>query len=331
MDQLDAMRVFLALADAGSFSAAARALGIPVPRVSRKLQALEAHLGTKLVSRTTRNMALTEAGRRYLETSRRILADVEASDEALTRADAAMHGALVVTAPIAFGRRHVLPVATEYLRGHPGMDLRLTLSDRLVGMIDEGVDVAIRIASLPDSSLVATRVGTVRTITCASPAYLAARGVPDQPEDLAKHDCILAGRTPPARWSFPDRGGRRSVQVRPRLVVTTAEAAVDAASRGAGIARVLSYQAADAIAAGRLGFVLERYEPPALPVSVVHGEGRTPRPAVRAFVSLAAQRLRQALRARASAGRDGSSDPPYLAAEESPGASQTTDRQTTPY
>jgi DNA-binding transcriptional LysR family regulator len=301
MDQLDAMRVFVALADASSFSAAARALGVPVPSVSRKLQALEAHLGAKLVSRTTRAMALTEAGRRYLETCRRILADVEASDEALMGADADMRGALVVTAPIAFGRRHVLPVAAEFLRAHPGMDLRLTLSDRLAGMIDEGVDVAIRIASLPDSSLVATRVGSVRTITCASPEYLAARGVPERPCDLAGHDCILAGRAPPGRWSFPARGGRRSVEVRARLVVTTAEAAVDAAVEGLGVARVLSYQAADAIDSGRLALVLERHEPPAVPVSVVHGEGRTPRPALRAFVSLAAERLREALRTRGGA------------------------------
>jgi DNA-binding transcriptional LysR family regulator len=304
MDQLDAMRVFLALADAGSFSAAARALGVPVPSVSRKLQALEGHLEAKLVSRTTRSMALTEAGRRYLEASRRIVADVEASDAALTCTDADMHGALAVTAPIAFGRRHVLPVVAEYLRAHPGMDMRLTLSDRLVGMIDEGIDVAIRIASLPDSSLYATRVGDVRTITCASPEYLAARGVPKRPDDLAAHDCILAGHAPPTRWSFPSRGGRRSVGVRARLVVTTAEAAVDAAIEGLGVARVLSYQAADAIDSGRLELVLEGYEPPAVPVSVVHGEGRTPRPRVRAFVSLAARRLREALRTRGGAGRN---------------------------
>ncbi len=295
MDQLDAMRVFLALADAGSFSAAAHALGIPVPSVSRKLQALEAHLGAKLVSRTTRTMALTEAGRRYVEASRRIVADVDASDQALTWDDAEMRGALVVTAPIAFGRRHVLPVVAEFLHAHRGMHLRLSLSDRLIGMIDEGVDVAIRIAALPDSSLIARRVGSVRKITCASPEYMASRGVPERPEDLADHDCILAGRVPPARWSFPARGGRRSVPVRSHLAVTTAEAAVDAAIEGLGIARVLSYQAADAIEAGRLEIVLERHEPPAVPVSVVHGEGRTPRPAVRAFVSLAAERLRRAL------------------------------------
>ena len=301
MDQLDAMRVFLALADAGSFSAAARQLGVPVASVSRKLQALEAHLGAKLVSRTTRKMALTEAGRRYVATSERIVSDIEASDAAVTRADADMRGTLAVTAPIAFGRRHVVPVAAEYLRAHPGMDLRLSLSDRLVGMIDEGVDVAVRIASLPDSSLLASRVGAVRTVTCASPEYLAKRGAPDLPGDLAGHDCILAGRRPPARWSFPAGGGRCSVPVRARMVVTTAEAAVDAAIAGLGVARVLSYQTADAVDSGRLELVLERHEPPALPVSVVHGEGRTPRPAVRAFVSLAAKRLRQALRERGRA------------------------------
>jgi DNA-binding transcriptional LysR family regulator len=298
VDQLDAMRVFVAVADGGSLSSAARRLGLPLASVSRRVAALEAHLGARLLSRTTRRMALTEAGRRYVERCRRLLGEVEEADHEAAGEQEEIGGPLAVTAPIVFGRLHVLPVAAEFLRCHPRADLRLLLADRMVELIDEGIDVAVRVGALPDSSLVALRVGSIRRIACASPAYLAARGVPLKPEDLSAHDCItFSVLSSSERWTFPARKGARSVPVRSRLVVTTAEAAVDAALAGLGVTRVLSYQAAEAIAAGRLRRILERFEPPPSPVSVLHGDGRAPRRKVREFVALAAARLRPALRA----------------------------------
>jgi len=281
VDQLDSMRAFAAIAQAGSFSAAARALGAPVASVSR----------------TTRRTALTEVGRRYLETCQRVLAQVDEADRSAASDAREPQGVLTVTAPVAFGRLHVVPVVSEFLRAHPQVDVRLTLADRNLEWVDEGLDVAVRIGALPDSSLVAAKVGVVRRIACASPDYLRRRGTPAQPEDLAAHDCVsfepLSSST---RWSFPSRRGARAVPIHSRLTTTTADAAVDAAASGLGIARVLSYQAAEAIAAGRLARILERFEPPALPVSVLHAEGRAPRPKVRAFVALATARLRAALR-----------------------------------
>jgi DNA-binding transcriptional LysR family regulator len=296
MDQLEAMRVFVAISETGGLSAAGRALGVPVAGVSRKLAALEAHLGARLVTRTTRRVALTEPGRRYLETCRRVLAEIEAADRGAAADAREPQGTLAVTAPVVFGRLHVVPVVVELLRCHPRLDVRLVLDDRNVDLIEAGLDVAVRIGALPDSALVATRVGAVKRIACASPAYLRARGTPSQPEQLAAHDCIAFDAvTSPDHWAFPSKRGLRSVVVRPRLAVGHAEAALDAASAGLGVTRVLSYQAAAAIAAGRLTPILERFEPPALPVHVIHAEGRAPRPKVRAFVSLAAARLRAAL------------------------------------
>jgi DNA-binding transcriptional LysR family regulator len=254
-------------------------------------------VGVRLLSRTTRRTALTEAGRRYLDTCQRVLAEIEEADRSLTDEQQELHGVLAVTAPVAFGRLYVLPVVVEFLKAHPRLDVRLALDDRNVEMIDAGIDVAVRIGSLPDSSLVATRAGSIRSLTCASPDYLRERGCPARPEDLASHDCItFSVLASPERWSFPSGRGTRSVAVRSRLAVTTAEAAIDAAAAGLGVTRVLSYQAASAIAAGRLVPILERFEPAAVPVNVLHGEGRAPRAKLREFVEFAALRLRAALR-----------------------------------
>jgi DNA-binding transcriptional LysR family regulator len=297
VDQLDAMRVFVAISERGSLSAAARALGTPVASVSRKLAALETHLGARLVSRSTRRVALSEAGRRYLETCRSVLAQIDEADRGASGDAREPRGTLRVTAPVAFGRIHVLPIVSEFLRANPRVDVALNLADRNLEWVGDGLDVAIRIGALPDSSLRAVRVGAVRRITCASPAYLRERGRPARPEDLASHDCVSFDMlSAPERWTFPARRGSRSVAVRSRLSVGSAEAAVDAASAGLGITRVLSYQAADAIATGRLVRILERFEPAPLPVHVLHAEGRSPREKVRAFVSLASARLREALR-----------------------------------
>jgi DNA-binding transcriptional LysR family regulator len=297
VDQLDSMRVFAAIADAGSLSAAARALGLPLPTVSRRLAALESELGARLLSRNTRRQALTAAGSRYLEACRRVFSELEAAKRSVAEDDRELQGPLAVTAPMLFGRLHVLPIAAEFLAAHPRVDLRLTLADRNLELIEDAIDVAIRIGALPDSSLVALRVGSMRRITCASPRYLRERGAPETPEDLARHDCITFTQlASPERWTYPARRGSRSVAIRSRLTVTTAEAAVDAASAGLGVTRVLAYQAAGALAAGKLERILARFEPAALPVSVLHGEGREPRPSVRAFTALAVARLRAALR-----------------------------------
>lgn len=296
MDQLEAMRVFVAIAGGGSLSAAARALGVPVASVSRKLAALEKQVGARLLSRTTRRIALTEAGQRYLATCRRILAELEEADRSLRDDGVELHGALAITAPVVFGRLHVLPVVVEFLRAHPRVDVRLRLDDRNAELVADGVDVAVRIGSLGDSSLVATRAGEIRRIACASPGYLRERGTPDAPEQLAGHDCItLDALASPERWVFRGPAGPRGVAVRSRLTVTTAEAAVDAALAGLGVASVLCYQAAAALKSGALVEILERFQPPPAPVHVLHGEGRAPRRKVRDFAKLAALRLRAAL------------------------------------
>jgi DNA-binding transcriptional LysR family regulator len=296
MDRLDAMRVFVAVAGAGSLSAAARWLGAPLTTVSRKVMALEEQLGVRLITRTTRRLALTEPGRRYLAACRRVLADLDEAERSLLGEHGEPRGELAVTAPIVFGRLHVLPVVADFLRSFPQVDVRLLLLDRNVDLIEEGQDVAVRIGALPDSTLIATRVGAIRRIVCASPAYLERRGLPEAPEDLADHDCITF--TPvgqPDRWVFPGERGERRVPIHSRLVVNTAEAAVDAAVAGLGIACVLSYQAARPIADGALQLLLDDCAPLAMPVSLVHREARLPPAKVRSFVSFAAIRLRQTL------------------------------------
>jgi DNA-binding transcriptional LysR family regulator len=294
MDQLDAMRNFVAIAERGSLSAAARALAAPVASVSRKLAALERHVGVRLVARSTRKIALTAAGERYLGRAREILAAVALADAESAGSAGTLVDTLSVSAPVAFGRLHVLPIVCELLGENPRIDVCLQLDDRNVDLIEERVDVAVRIGPLADSALTAARVGAVRRVVCASPAYLAAHGTPDTPEDLGSHAC-LAGTTLGRgdRWLFD--GGRR-VAVRARLGVTSNEAVVDAAIAGLGIARVLSYQAAAALESGALVRILERFEPAPLPVQLIHGEGRSARPALRAFVGLASKRLRARLR-----------------------------------
>lgn len=296
MDRLEAMRVFIAVADAGSLSAAGRRLGMPLTTVSRKVLALEEQVGVRLIARTTRHLALTEPGRRYLETCRRVVADIDEAEQDLLGAHSALRGELALTAPVVFGRLHVLPVVIAFMRAFPEVDVRLLLLDRNVDLIEEGQDVAVRIGELSDSSLIATRVGTVRQIVCASPAYLEARGVPQAPKDLAQHDCIsftVLGQ--PDRWSFAGGRRERRVRVRSRLVVNTAEAAVDAAVAGLGITRVVSYQAARPLAEGALRLLLEDFAPPAVPVSLLHREARLPPARVRRFVTFTASRLREAL------------------------------------
>lgn len=293
MDRFEAMTVFVAIAEAGSLSAAARRLEQPLATVSRKLALLEARLKTQLIARSTRRLELTEAGRDYLEASRQILEQVDEAERVAAGAYARPHGQLVISAPVVFGRLHLLPVIVEFLREFPDVDVRLIQADRIVNLLEEHVDLALRIGELADSGLVATRVGEIRRVACASPAYLAAYGRPATPADLARHACIsFEGLMSASAWVFPGQ----TVEVHSRLAVTTAEAAIAAAQMGLGVARVLSYQVAEAVQAGTLERLLPDFEPAPVPVSLIYpGQGRLPMKC-RAFLDYAAPRLRERLR-----------------------------------
>jgi DNA-binding transcriptional LysR family regulator len=304
MDRLDAMSILLAVVDAGSLSAAARRLGTPLPTVSRKVAELEAHLHARLLHRTTRQLALTEAGAAYVAACRRILDDVGEAERIANGEYAAPKGELAVTAPIVFGRLHIVPVVAEFLAQYPEIRIRLLLTDRVVHLMEEQIDVALRIGELPDSTLVASRVGTVRSVVCGSPAYLAQHGVPARPEALAVHDCISFDVLESRRaWVFGEGKSTLSVPVISRLEVNTAEAAIAAATLGVGLVRVLSYQVADAVGDGTLRVVLEDHESAPLPVSLVH-KGQTPLPRkLRVFLDFAAPRLHARIARGAPASR----------------------------
>ena len=296
MDRLEAMSVFLAAVETGSLSAAGRRLDMPLATVSRKLSELEAHIRTRLLHRSTRALTLTEAGQSYLVACKRILEDVEEAERAAAGEYSVPKGDLIVTAPVLFGRLHVLPVTTEFLEAYPEVDVRLVLGDRVLNMRDDHVDLAIRIGALPDSNLIAARVGTIRQVVCGSPAYFARCGTPRRPEDLSKLDCIsFESLTFADHWKFGAGKSEVSVPVHSRLIVNTADAAIAAAIAGTGVTRALSYQVADATLAGALDIVLRGFEPEPWPVSLVYaGQGRLPQK-VRAFIDFAASRLRERL------------------------------------
>lgn len=296
MDRLEAMSILVTAVDAGSLSAAARQLRTPLATVSRKVSELEVHLKTRLLNRSSRKLTLTDAGRSFVEACRRILEEVGEAERAASGEYGAPKGDLIVTTPIVFGRLHVLPVVTEFLAAYPEIDIRVVQADRVINLLEERVDLAVRIGALPDSSLLATRVGSVRHVVCASPAYLAARGRPKRPDDLGAHACItFEGMTAPDAWTFTTGKASQSVTVHSRLIVNTAEAAIDAAIAGAGFTRALSYQAADAVRAGRLAIVLAQFEPSPWDVSLVHAGGRLLPLKVRAFLDFAAPRLKERL------------------------------------
>jgi DNA-binding transcriptional LysR family regulator len=298
MDRLDAMSLLLSVAEAGSLSAASRKLGVPLPTVSRKISDLEAHLKTRLLIRSTRKLALTDAGAAYVAAAKRILDEVGEAERVASGEYAAPRGDLVITAPIVFGRLHVLPVVAEFLALWPEIDIRLVLSDRNLHLIDDHVDIAVRIGALADSALVSTRVGAVRSVVCGSPAYFAAHGAPKRPEDLSTLTAVAFNPFSSSHhWVFPDPKSKRElhVRLRSRLTVNTAEAAIDGAAAGLGVTRVLSYQAAQAVSDGRIQIVLAEYEPARLPVSLIHGhQGLTPLK-VRMALDFAAPRLRARL------------------------------------
>jgi DNA-binding transcriptional LysR family regulator len=292
-DTFDEWRSFVAVARGKSFVRAARELGKSPQAMTRAVAALEARLGVRLFHRTTRAVSLTDDGARLVERARRVIDDVHALEEPGAKD---VTGTLVVTAPVLFGQLHVVPVVAELLAVHAKLDARLLLVDRVVSLADEGVDVAVRIGALPDSSLLARAVGRVRTVVCASPRYLAKHGTPKTPEDLAEHACIaFTGVTPVVdRWSFPARPRDRTARVRPRLVVNTGQAALDAAVDGLGIARLVSYQVASAVAHKKLRVILVDHEPAPSPVHLVWPPGLRSR-AAGVFVDLAAARLKSTL------------------------------------
>lgn len=299
MDRLDCLRALVLAVDQGSLSAAARAQGRSPAAVTRAIASIEERLGTALLQRTTRSLKLTEAGERYLAVARRVLADLDEAEKSAGAATAEPQGLLTVTAPLAFGSLHVRPIVSAYLAAHAGVRVRLLLLDRVVSVVEEGVDVAVRIAHLPDSSLVAAAVGSVRRVVVASPAYLAGRGAPAVPADLAGHRCIASSAiTPSDTWTFgPGREGDRARQVRvaPVLSVNVAEAAIRAALDGAGVTCALSYQVAEHLASGALVPLLAAFEPAPVPVHIVYPATASRTAKVRAFVEILAPRLRAVL------------------------------------
>lgn len=289
------MTVFAAVADAGSFSAAARRLRLSPPAATRAVAALEARLGIRLLHRTTRRISLTEPGARFLETARRLLAELDAAEKSAAGMAAEPVGQLALTAPVTFGRLHVAPLVSDFLAAHPKVTARLLLVDRVVDLVEEGIDAGVRIGELPDSSLQARKVGEVRRQIVAGRAYLRRHGTPRHPRELAAHAIIAFGSGSDRQWRFGAGKERLSVLVAPRLEVNDAAAALALAERGDGLTRILSYQAAEALAARRLVPVLERFAPPPLPVHLVHPPGRLLPAKTRAFLHFAAERLRQAL------------------------------------
>lgn len=296
MDRLDAMSVLLAVIDEGSLSAAARKLRAPLATVSRKVSDLEAHLRTRLLVRSSRRVSLTEAGRAYVEASRRILEQVSEAERTAAGEYAAPKGELTVTAPVVFGRLHVLPVVVDFLKAYPEIDLRLVLADRIVNLVEDHIDLAVRIGALPDSGLFASRLGAIRRVVCGAPSYFTVRGRPQRPEDLEGHDCItFEGLAAVRAYRFRTAKGEISVPIHSRLTVNSAEAAIDAAAAGLGLTRVLSYQIVAAERAGLIETVLREYEPEPWPVHLVYlGQGLLPLK-LRAFLDFAAPRLKARL------------------------------------
>jgi len=293
-DRYEAMATLVACVDAGSLSAGARALGQPLATVSRRVAELEARLGARLLRRSARGLTPTDAGVDYLAACRRILEDLAEAERAAAGEYAAPRGLLSLTAPVVFGRLHVVPVVTEFLAAFPEVDVRLALGDRPENLGEEPLDAAIRVGEPPAGELRARRLGAVGRVAVASPAYLDARGRPAVPEDLAGHDCItFTALAAPDRWRFGPQD--RGVAIRSRLTVNTAEAALDAACAGAGVTRVLSYQAARALAEGRLERVLAAHEPPPWPVHILYPPGLRALK-LRAFLDFAGPRLEARLR-----------------------------------
>ncbi len=289
MDRIDAMQAFVAVADLQGFAPAARKLGLSPSGVTRLIAALEQRLGARLLQRTTRSVTLTDIGTRYLERARRILADVEEAEGSAQDERTRPSGRLVVSAPVGFGRLHVSPVMSAYLKRYPEVSAELRLADRMVNLVEDGIDLAVRIGHLADSSLVARHVGEMRRIVVASSGYLKQRGEPNTPEAIASHETIQFGAmTASPDWRFVEDGREIRVACTPRFTTNSADAAIQYAEQGGGLTRVLAYQAADAIKGGRLRVVLAQFEQPPLPIHIVYPTSRLLSAKVRTFIDLVA-------------------------------------------
>jgi DNA-binding transcriptional LysR family regulator len=292
MDKLRAMETFVRIVEAGSLTAAAEALGMSVPAVVRSLAGLERAVGVRLLNRTTRRSSLSDEGREYYERCKRVLAEVEAADAALSSRRAVPKGRLRLTASVMYGRMHVAPLVADFMAKYPAVEVELLLLDRVVDLVEEGIDTGLRIGQLPESSLVAQRVGETRRVVCAAPAYLERAGTPGTPADLAAHRCVVfSGLAATGEWSFGGRPPHR-VAIRPVLRTNQVDVAIDACLRGLGCGQFLCYQVEHLIAADRLKRVLSEFEPAPVPIQVVYPHSRLPSSNVRAFVEFAVKRLR---------------------------------------
>jgi DNA-binding transcriptional LysR family regulator len=306
MDRLEAMSIIVAVTETGSFSAASRLLKIPVATVSRKVADLETRLKAELFQRNSRQMILTDAGRSYIEACRRIIEQVDEAEREVSGEYKTPKGDLAVTSPWGLGHMHLLPLTIEFLQEHPEISIRLVMTDRVVNTTDEGIDVAVRIGVLPDSSMIATRIGSIRVVVCASPAYLRIRGIPTSLADLVNHDCITVDSlVTPTSWRFAVGSRPVVTPIHSRLCVNTSEAAILAASAGAGLARVMSYKMESARRTGDLRIVLEEFEEEPLPVSVVYGPRKIMPLKLRTFLNWISPRLK----ARLTPGADAETTP----------------------
>ena len=297
MDRFEAMRTLIAAVDEGSLSAASRALNVPLPTVSRRVSDLEAQLGVHLLVRTSRRLFLTEAGAAYIASARRVLDELAEAERAASGEYRAPRGELLVTAPIMFGKLHVAPIVHEFLAAYPEVTVRLALADGVIDIIEARVDVAVRFGSLPDSALVAKRVGEVRWVIAASPDYLARCGTPVHPDAIGDYDCIaFEGLQRYREWPFTIDSLTRNIIIRPRFSVNTADAVIAGATAGLGLCRVMSYQAADAVRDKSLKPVLTAWAPSAIPVHLVHAQHPLQPLKLRAFLDFVAPRLQKRLR-----------------------------------
>lgn len=301
MDKLRAMETFVRIVEGGSLTAAADSLRTSLPSVVRKLAALEAELGARLLNRTTRRISLTDEGREYHERCKRVLAEVEEAEASLGARRHSPRGRLRLTSPVLFGRLHVAPVATAFLLRHPALQMEILMLDRVVDLLEEGLDAGVRIGKLPDSTLVALPVGHTQRVVCASPAYLKRAGTPASPAELARHRCVnFSGLSPDREWTFGRGKARHRVSVTPSLSSNLIDPALEACVAGVGLGQFLRYQVQDALDAGKLRRLMREHEPEPLPVQIVYPHGRLLSANVRAFIDWAAPRLK----ARLPAGED---------------------------
>lgn len=296
MDRFASISVFVTVVDEGGFSAASRRLVMPLATVSRRVSELEEQLGVSLLNRSTRRVTLTESGRQYYESCRRILDDLEEAERVAIGDHSCPKGELIVTAPTVLGHLFVLPLITELMAVYPELQVRLILADQVVNLIEEHADVAVRVGRLSDNSLVATKVGSTTRVVCASPSYLARSAQLNHPDELDAHDCINIAALPPAHGWLLNMGGKEvTVPVRARLVVTTAEAGVDAAISGAGLVQAHCYQVAERVRAGKLKLLLNKFEPEHVPINLVYPSSRLVPAKLRAFLDFVGPRLRAEL------------------------------------